>query len=174
MSSRWRWVTRHQGPVLAVVLVVVIWGALWVVYDDRSPISQFLRGVGTIQMDGWSAYDLDTVCVRLDPASGTPKTTAEDAIAVARQSYPGGYVRDILLVSFHDTCEGGGPRLAWAVGIAWADPTGAPAPTGSRPRAIVVVDAASGQVIVNHAEHAPAFIPSPTPSPSPSPGPERS
>jgi hypothetical protein len=168
MSSRWRWVTRHQGPVLAVVLVVVIWGALWVVYDNRSPIGQFLRGVGTIQMDGWSAYDLDIVCVRLEPATGRPTTTAEDAIEVAREAYPGGYVRAILLVSFRDTCYGGGPRLAWAVGIGWADPTGAPASTaGSRPRAIVVVDAASGQLIANREEHAPAFVPSPSPSPSP-------
>ena len=168
MSSRWRWLSRHQGLAMLVVLVVVIWTALWVVYDNRSPISQFLRGVGTVQLDGWSAHDLDVVCIRLEPPTGSPKTAAESAIGVAREAYPGGYVRDILLVSYRDSCYGGS-RLAWAVGVAWADPTGGPASTGLRARAIVVVDAASGQVIVNHAEHVPAFNPSPTLTPVPVP-----
>jgi len=148
-------------------MVAATWGALWVVYDYRSPISQFLRGVGTVQMDGWSAYDLDTVCVRLEPATGTPTTTAENAIEVARSAYPGGYIREVLLVSFHDTCNGG-ERLAWAVAVSWTGPR-APAPTGGpRPRAIVLVDASSGQLMASHAEHAPAVSPSPSPSQSPS------
>jgi hypothetical protein len=167
MDSRFHWLRRHQGIVLVAVLAAVIWGALWVVYDYRSPISQFLRGVGTVQLDGWSAYDLDAVCIRLEPPTGPPGTTAESAIGAAREAYPGGYVRDILLVSYRDSCYGGGSRLAWAVGFAWADPTGAPASTGPRPRAVVVVDADSGQVITSRAEHVPVFIPSPTPSPTP-------
>ena len=147
-----RWLSRHQIPVLVVLLVVMTWGALWVVYDYRSPVSQFLRGVGTVQLEGWSAYDLDTQCVRLEEADGTPTATAESASQVARKSYPTGYVREILLISYRDTCSGAAPRLAWAVAMAWpvtANPVGS---TGAPPRAMVLVDAKSGKLIVGHAE----------------------
>jgi hypothetical protein len=147
-----RWLSRHQIPVLVVLLVVMTWGALWVVYDYRSPVSQFLRGVGTVQLEGWSAYDLDTQCVRLEEADGTPTATAESAGQVARKSYPTGYVREIVLVSYRDTCSGAAPRLAWAVAMAWPVTANLVGPTGASPRAMVVVDAKSGKLIVSHAE----------------------
>jgi hypothetical protein len=149
------WLRRHQLVVLLIVLVTLTWGALWVVYDYRSPVSQFLRGVGTVQIEGWSAYDLDAQCVRLEDAVGTPAATAETAGQVASSAFPSGYVRQILLVSFRDTCTGAAPRLAWAVAIAWPVATRVPSPSGGPPRAIVLVDAVTGTFIVSHAEGKP-------------------
>lgn len=151
-----RWLRSHQALAFLVVLVVVTWSALWVAYDYRSPVSQFVRGIGTVQLDGWSAYDLDLVCVRLETAAGTPVATVDTAMQVARKAYPHGYVREALLVSFHDSCNGGAPLLAWAVAMGWADTLDAPAPTGgSPPRAIVLVDAITGKLIASHAEDLP-------------------
>ncbi len=151
-----RWLSRHQTAVLLVSLVVVTWGALWLAYDYRSPVSQFLRGVGTVQLEGWSAYDLDAVCVRLEAANGTPSATADTAIQLARKTYPNGYVREALLVSLHDTCTGGDPTLAWVVAMAWPESAVGPAPSaGSQPRAIVLVDAITGKLMSTHAENLP-------------------
>lgn len=153
-----RWLIRHQLLVLLFLLVAATWGALWVVYDYRSPVSQFLRGVGTVQLEGWSAYDLDAQCVRLEdagPALGTPTATAATAGQVASNAFPSGYVRQILLVSFRDTCTGAAPRLAWAVAIAWPETARLPLPSGGPPRAIVLVDAVTGTFIVSHAEGQP-------------------
>jgi hypothetical protein len=147
------WLKRHQGAVGVIVVVAFAWATIWVVYDYRSPISQFLRGIGTVQVDGWSAYDLDTQCVRLEAAQAAPGTTPDVAISVANRVYPGAYVREVLLVSFHDTCNGGPAKLAWAVSMSWTDAPGNPLPTGgSRPRAIVLVDAFSGGLIASHAQ----------------------
>lgn len=146
---------HHQTATLIILLVAVTWGAVFVVYDYRSPISQFLRGVGTVQLEGWSAYDLDTQCVRLETPDGSPATTAEAASSVARGAYPGGYVREVLLVSFHDTCSSASPRLAWAVALAWLTASGDPSPTGPRPQAVVIVDAGTGQLVANHGEWTP-------------------
>ena len=150
------WLRQHQTAIYLIAVVVVAWSSIWVVYDYRSPVSQFMRGIGTVQIDGWSAYDLDTVCVRLEPAATTPSTKPEDAIAVANKTYPGGYVREVLLVSLHDTCNGAAARLAWAVSMSWADTPAAPVPTnGQRPRAIVLVDAITGKLLDNHAQNQP-------------------
>jgi hypothetical protein len=151
------WLGRHQTGVLLVLLVAGIWGALFVAYDYRSPVSQFLRGVGTVQLEGWSAYDLDTLCIRLEPAYVAPVTDAAGAMEVARKTYNGLYVRVAMLVSLHDTCNGSQPRLAWAVALAWAASSDAPAlpAAGSPRRAIVLVDAVTGQLIVSHAQGQP-------------------
>ncbi|MFI5259142.1 MAG: hypothetical protein ACHQ01_05975 [Candidatus Limnocylindrales bacterium] len=145
------WLSRHQTAVLLVGLVVAIWGSLWLVYDYRSPVSQFLRGLGTVQIEGWSAYDLDVVCVRIEPATDVPKATPDVAAQIARKAFPTGYVREVLLVSLKDTCHGGGPRLAWAVDMAWATSIYG-TPVGGPPRAIVLVDATTGNLIASHAE----------------------
>ncbi|HEY1168178.1 MAG TPA: hypothetical protein VGE81_04245 [Candidatus Limnocylindrales bacterium] len=151
------WLRRHQSVVLLVVLVVATWSALWLVYDYRSPVSQFLRAYGAVQIDGWSTNDLDALCIRLEPANGTPQAGADAAIAIASKTYAGGYVLEVLLVSLHDTCNGAEPRLAWAVAMAWAESSYAPTllPGESRPRAVVLVDASTGKLIVSHAEGLP-------------------
>jgi hypothetical protein len=154
------WLRRHQSAALLVLLVLLVaatWSALWIVYDYRSPVSQFLRAYGTAQIDGWSTSELDSACIRLEPASGTPRAGADAALAVAGKTYASGYVREILLVSFRDTCSGARPRLAWAVSMAWATSSFAPTPTPGKsgPRAVVLVDADTGQLIVSHAEGLP-------------------
>ncbi len=147
-----RWLSRHQTGVLLAALVLVTWGALFVVYDYRSPVSQFLRGIGTVQVDGWSAYDLDTLCIRLEPAYVVPTSTAEGAIDVAHKALAGGYVRQVTLVSVLDSCHAAKARLAWVVSMTWSS-ADASAPPGSVPlkRAIVLVDAVTGQLIESHA-----------------------
>ena len=141
---------RHTTAILLVVLVAVVWTALFLVYDYRSPVSQFIRGVGTVQLEGCSAYDLDTQCVRLEATDGGPVTTEQNAAQVAQKAYPDAYVREVLLVSFRDTCKGGNPRLAWAVAFSWPIDSYAPLPTGPMPRAIVLVDALTGKIITAH------------------------
>jgi hypothetical protein len=84
-----------------------------------------------------------------------PPTTALAAGQVASNVFPGGYVHQILLVSFRDTCTGAAPRLAWAVAMAWLVPSGAPSTSTGPPRAIVLVDAVTGTLIVSHAEGRP-------------------
>lgn len=151
-----RWLRQHQTAIYLIAVVAVAWGSIWLVYDYRSPVSQFMRGIGTVQIDGWSAYDLDTVCVRLEPATIPPSTKPEDAIGLANKTYPGGYVREVLLVSLHDTCNGKAARLAWAVSMSWSDTPAAPLPSnGQRPRAIVLVDAITGKLLDNHAQNQP-------------------
>lgn len=151
------WLRRHQSAVLLVVLVAAAWSALWLVYDYRSPVSQFLRANGTVQLDGWSTNDLDAVCIRLEPANGAPGSGADAAIGIATKIYAGGYVREVMLVSFHDTCNAAQPRLAWAVAVAWAESSYAPTTSmgESGPRAVVLVDASTGKLIVSHAEGLP-------------------
>jgi len=146
------WLSRHQTAILLLVLVVGVWGSLWVVYDYRSPVSQFLRGVGTVQIEGWSAYDLDVVCVRLEPASGAPKTQPDGATQIARKAFPSGYVREVVLASLKDTCHGGDPKLAWAVDVAWAAGVYTTTSPSAQPRALVLVDALTGKLIASHAE----------------------
>jgi hypothetical protein len=146
-----RWLSRHQTGVLLVALVVVTWGALFVAYDYRSPVSQFLRGVGTVQLEGWSAYDLDTLCVRLEATQASPRTTVETAVQVARKAFPDGEIREILFVSLHDTCRGGEPRLAWVVAMTRVAPDAEALPAGApQERAVVLVDAATGEEIAGH------------------------
>jgi hypothetical protein len=157
-----RWLSRHQTAVVIVGLAAVLWGSLWLFYDYRSPVRQIMAGIGTVQFDGWSAADLNLKCVRLEPASGTPATTADAAATAALKAYPGGYIREVLLVSYGNTCAGGHSRLAWAVSFAWAPPGDNPLPTGPKARGIVVVDAATGGVIANQADNAPSYIPSPS------------
>lgn len=150
-----RWLRRNQMIVLLVLLVAAIWGSLFLVYDYRSPVSQFLRGIGTVQLEGWSAYDLDVQCIRLEAADGTPATTPADASEIALKAYPTGYVREVLLVSFHDTCNGTNPLLAWAVAVVWQPTAVSALATGAPPRAVVIVDARSGAVLVSHADSRP-------------------
>ena len=71
---------------------------------------------------------------------------------MARKSYPTGYVREILLISYRDTCSGAAPRLAWAVAMAWPVTVNLVGSTAAPPRAMVLVDAKSGKLIVSHAE----------------------
>jgi hypothetical protein len=158
-----RWLSRHQTALVVIGILAVLWGSLWLFYDYRSPVSQLLRGIGTAQMDGWSAYDLDMQCIRLEPAHPlrAPATTADAATKAASKAYPTGYPRETLLVSFRDTCAGGNARLAWAVSVVWPAPDDDPLATGPQPRAIVVVDAATGQVVSNHNQRAPVGSPSP-------------
>jgi len=148
--------------MVVVGLIALLWVSLWLVYDYRSPVRQFLTGVGTVPFDGWSAWDLNMQCVRLETASGTPATSAEAAGQAALKAYPGGYIREILLVTYSNTCTGGHSRLAWAVSMTWAPPSDNPLPTGPKPRAVVVVDAASGRVVTGHSQYAPSFSPGPT------------
>ena len=143
---------RHTTAILLVVLVAVTWSALFLAYDYRSPVSQFLRGVGTVQLEGWSAYDLDTQCVRLEATDAGPVTTEQNATQVAQKAYPDAYVREVLLVSFRDTCKGGDAKLAWAVAFTWPIDSYAPLPTGPIPRAVVLVDAVTGKIITEHTE----------------------
>jgi hypothetical protein len=142
--------------VLLVLLVAAVWGSLFIVYDYRSPVSQFLRGVGTVQLEGWSAYDLDTACIRLEEADGTPSTTSVAAAQVAAKAYRTGYVREVLLVSFHNTCTGSDPQLAWAVAVAWQVTPEIALATAAPPRAVVIVDARTGAVILQHLEGQPS------------------
>ena len=156
-----RWLSRHQTIILVVVLVGVVWGALWLVYDFRSPVSQWFRAYGSAQIDGWSYNDLDAMCIRLEPSDGTPVATVENAGRLALKAYSGGYVREILLVSFVDTCSGAKPRLAWAVTVAWPVALDAAPGAGAVPRAIVLVDAKTGDFIVGRSVGQPRSSPTP-------------
>ena len=158
-----RWLSRHQTAIVIVGLAAVLWGSLWLFYDYRSPVRQIMVGIGTVQFDGWSAFDLNLKCVRLEPASGTPATTADAAVKAALKAYPGGYIREVLLVTYSNTCTNNGhSKLAWAVSFAWTPPSDNPLPTGPKARGIVLVDAATGSVIANQADNAPSYIPSPS------------
>jgi len=107
-----RWLSRHQ-----TMSSWSCWprhlGRAVLVYDYRSPVNQYLRAFGSVQIDDWSYNDLDAICIRLEPANGTPVAAADAAGQMAAKANPGGYVREILLVSFHDTCSGASPLLAW-------------------------------------------------------------
>jgi hypothetical protein len=147
-----RWLGRHQAIVFVIVLAGAVWGALWLAYDIRSPINQYVRAFGSVEIDGWSYNDLDSLCIRLEPANGTPAAAAASAGLLAAKKYPDGYVREIVLVSLRDTCNGSAPVLAWAVAVAWpATADASPARGGSQPRAIVLVDAKTGELIASHA-----------------------
>jgi hypothetical protein len=151
-----RWLRSHQTYIFLIVLAGVTWGTVWLIYDYRSPVNQYLRAFGSVQIDGWSYNDLDAVCIRLEPANGTPAAAADGAGRMAAKAYPGGYVREIMLVSFHDTCRGSSPQLAWAVSVSWPAAVAAPSGRGnSPPRAIVLVDAKAGTLIVSDAANVP-------------------
>ncbi len=147
-----RWLRRHQLPVFLVILVAATWAALWLAYDYRSPVYQIAKGLGTVQIDGWNAYELDAMCIRLEPAGAEPPVKVEAAMDAARRAYPAAYVRQVVVVSARDTCKGGYPKLAWAVAMAW--PTNIitnPHPSAGAPqRAIVLVDGVSGALISKH------------------------
>jgi len=146
-----RWLRRHQIPVFLLLLVVATWGALWVVYDYNSPVYQYLKTVGTQPIDGWSAPELNLLCLRLEPAEANPPIKPETAAQAARKAYPAAYVRQVVLVSERDTCTAGYARLAWAVSIEWPRNGLDPLPSGVSPsRAIIVIDAVSGATIATH------------------------
>jgi hypothetical protein len=146
-----RWLKGHQAAIFLVLLVFATWAALWVVYDYRSPVYKYLKGVGAEQIDGWSAPELDLLCLRLEPADANPPVKPEAATLTARRAYPDGYVRQVVLVSARDTCNAGYPKLAWAVSMAWPRNGLDPLPSGISPsRAILVIDAVSGATIANH------------------------
>jgi len=163
-----RWLSRHSTALVVVVLVAIAWGSVWLVYDYRSPVSQWLRGFGTVQIDGWSAYDLDMQCIRLEPADpvAAPKTTVDAAIKTAITAYPGAYVRETKIVFFHDTCNAGKPTLAWAVSIVWPASPDDILQEGPQPRAVVVVNVTNGSILSNRNERAPVVSPGPSTSPS--------
>jgi hypothetical protein len=148
----------HRLIWLFVGLLLSTLLALFVVYDHRSPISQFVRSYGTVSVDRWTADELDAACIRLEPAQGTPLIWADAAVPVAIGAVPGGRVREVVLATFRDTCNGGKPRLAWAVVLQWAaagDSAAAPSALKRLPRAIVIVDAISGDLIVSRADGQP-------------------
>lgn len=148
----------HRLIWLFVGLLLSTLVALFVVYDRRSPVSQFVRGYGTVSVDRWTADELDGQCIRLETPQGTPSLWADAAVPVATNVIPGARVRQVILASFRDTCHGGEPRLAWAVVLQWAglgDSTASPSARLRLPRAIVIVDAVSGDVIASHADGPP-------------------
>jgi hypothetical protein len=122
-----------------------------VVYDYGSPVYKYLKTVGTEPIDGWSAPELDQLCLRFEPAEANPPINPESAAQTARRAYPAAYVRQVVLVSAKDTCHGGYPKLAWAVSMEWPRNGLDPLPSGISPsRAIIVFDAVSGATIANH------------------------
>lgn len=146
-----RWLRGHQIPVFLLLLVIATWGALWVVYDYNSPVYQYLKTIGTQPIDGWSAPELNLLCLRFEPAEANAPIKPETAAQTARRTYPAAYVRQVVLVSERDTCNAGYPKLAWAVAMEWPRNGLAPLPSGLSPsRAIIVIDAVSGSTIANH------------------------
>ena len=146
-----RWLRRYQLPIFLALLVVATWGSLWLAYDSRSPINQYAKALGTVQIDGWKAYELDALCLRLEPIDVSPPIKPEAAVQTANRAYPAAYVRQVTIVSARDTC-GGGSKLAWAVAMEWpANVLLRPLPSGiAQPKAIVLVDAVSGALISRH------------------------
>jgi hypothetical protein len=142
---------RHQTALGFIAVLAFAWVSIWLVYDHRSPVSQFLRGIGTTRVEGWSLDDMDAICLRVEPATTPPSTTASAAIDLANGVYTGGYIREVLLVSTQDTCTGAAAKLAWVVSMSWQGLPGMPATNGPGPRAIVIVDAISGKFIASHA-----------------------
>jgi hypothetical protein len=149
---------QHRLIWLFVGLVLATLVALFVVYDGRSPVSQFVHGYGTVPVDRWTAADLEAACIRVEPAQGTPLLWADEAVPVAKAARPDAHVREVVLALFRDTCNGAKPRLAWAVVLQWsaaADSAASPSAQPRPPRAIVIVDAVSGDLILSHAESQP-------------------
>jgi hypothetical protein len=146
-----RWLRLYQLPIFLVLLVGATWACLWLAYDTRSPVYQYAKSLGTVQLDGWKAYELDAMCIRLEPVDVSPPVKPEAAIQMANRAYPAAYVRQVALVSAHDTCSGGS-KLAWAVAMEWpANVLLRPLPPGiAQPKAIVLVDAVSGALISRH------------------------
>jgi hypothetical protein len=153
-----RLLQRHRLIWLFIGLLLSTLVALFVAYDSRSPFSQFVRGFGTVTVDRWTAAELDAACIRLEPPIGMPTVWADAALPVASKAFPDGHLREIVLTSLRDPCNGGGPRLAWAVVLEWAPTTDLSASSGTllqRPRAIVLVDAVTGDLITSRAEGQP-------------------
>jgi len=149
---------RHRLVWLFIGLSLSILVALFVVYDRRSPVSQFVRAYGTVAVDRWTADELDSVCIRLEPAQGTPLYWADSALSAAAKALPGAHVRQVVLVSFRDSCGGGESRLVWAVILQWtasgdtADAGVTSAVVTRDPHAIVLVDAMGGNVIATRGD----------------------
>ena len=153
-----RFLKDHRLIWLFLGLVLSTLIALFVAYDSRSPFSQFVRGYGTVPVDRWTTADLDAACIRLEPPQGTPLIWADTVVPIATNAVPDAHVREVVLASFRDTCRGGEPRLAWVVVLQWAaagDAAAAPTTLARPPRAIVIVDAVSGDLIVSRAEGRP-------------------
>ena len=153
-----RWVQRHRTAILVVLMALLTWCSLFVAYDYRSPVNQMLRGMGTVQLEGWTAHELDAACIRLEPPNRAPAVTADKVAALAASMYPKAYVREVVLVTFRNPCNQTGPGLAWAVSLAWPAPTHlTQAAIAARPkaRAVVIVDAMSGGLVMSHAEGKP-------------------
>ena len=155
------WLRRHQSAallVLLVLLVVATWSALWIVYDYRSPVSQFLRAYGTAQIDGWSTSELDAACIRLEPASGTPQAGADAALG-GRRARPTPKATSGRSFWSRSATPATAPIRGWHGRCRWPGPTSSYAPRRTpgepRPRAVVLVDAATGKLIVSHAEGLP-------------------
>src|SRR5450759_5876364 len=64
---------RHRLIWLFLGLVLSTLVALFVVYDVRSPVGQFVRGYGTVPVDRWTAADLEAACIRLEPTQAPPR-----------------------------------------------------------------------------------------------------
>jgi hypothetical protein len=149
---------QHRLIWLFVGLVLATLVALFVVYDGRSPVSQFVHGYGTVSVDRWTVADLEAACIRLEPAQGTPLLWADAAVPVAKAARPDAQVREVVLALFRGTCNGAKPRLAWAVVLQWPTASGSAASPSAQPRpprAIVIVDAVSGDLILSYAEGQP-------------------
>src|SRR5450759_5358441 len=71
---------RHRLIWLFLGLVLSTLVALFVVYDVRSPVGQFVRGYGTVPVDRWTAADLEAACIRLEPTQATPLLWADAAV----------------------------------------------------------------------------------------------
>jgi hypothetical protein len=145
--------TRHKAVSLFVGLLLASLVALFVVYDSRSPVFGFLKAHGTVSIDRWSAAELDTLCIRLEPARGTPVVWADGAMSTASAALPESHVREVILVSFRDVCGAAETRLAWAVVVEWTmDAEAGSSTPARRPRGIAIVDAVTGALITSHAD----------------------
>jgi hypothetical protein len=151
-------VQRHRTAILVVLMALLTWCSLFVVYDYRSPVNQMLSGMGTVPLEGWTAHELDAACIRLEPPTRAPVLTADKVAAPAASIYPKAYVREVVLVTFRNPCTHAGPGLAWAVSLTWPPPTNlTQAAIAARPpqRAVVIVDAISGGLVMSYAQGKP-------------------
>jgi hypothetical protein len=64
--------------------------------------------------DGWSAPELNLLCLRFEEAEANAPTKPHTAAQTARKMYPAAYVRQVVLVSEHGICNGGYGKLAWS------------------------------------------------------------
>jgi hypothetical protein len=143
---------RHQTFSLFLGIALSAFVGIFMWYDSRSPLKQWVTAYGTVAIDRWSATDLDSVCIRLEPGRGTPLVWGEAVTGVATNALPGSHVRQVLLVTYRDACASTDAQLAWAVVVEWTlDPAAVNQAGGPqrRPRGIAIVDAASGSLITS-------------------------